>query len=116
MNQTKAAIEDYDQWTINYLQGVGVQEGLLERVTRLAQEVADLKAERAEVAPAVHEAYVDAQRAVAAITWGNSNNVSYQRGREAMQEDAVRAIRKAAEAHRTAGALASLKKIQGGVS
>lgn len=42
----KATIEDYDQWTINYLRGVGVDGALLERVQRLAQEVADLKAQR----------------------------------------------------------------------
>lgn len=49
---------------------------------------------------AVHEAYVNAQRAVAVIAGGNSNNVSYQRGRQVMQEDAVRAIREAAEENR----------------
>lgn len=41
-------IEEYDQWTINYLRGVGVKGALLERVERLAQEVAHLKAELAE--------------------------------------------------------------------
>lgn len=41
-------IEEYDQWTINYLRGVGVTGALLERVKRLAQEVAHLKAELAE--------------------------------------------------------------------
>lgn len=40
-------IEQYDQWTINYLRGVGVEGALLERVERLAQEVANLKAQLA---------------------------------------------------------------------
>jgi uncharacterized protein (UPF0335 family) len=42
-------IEEYDQWTINYLRGVGVEGPLLERVERLAQEVAHLKAQVAEL-------------------------------------------------------------------
>lgn len=46
-------IEEYDQWTINYLRGVGVEGALLERVERLAQEVAHLKAENAELRSAV---------------------------------------------------------------
>ena len=46
-------IEEYDQWTINYLRGVGVTGALLERVERLVQEVAHLKAENAELRSAV---------------------------------------------------------------
>jgi len=42
----KNQISEYDEWTIRYLRGVGVSGALLERVERLAQEVADLKAER----------------------------------------------------------------------
>ena len=47
-------------------------------------------------AAAVHEAYVNAQRAVAAIEWGGGSDY-YRHGRATMQEDAVRAIRAAAE-------------------
>jgi len=42
-------IEEYDQWTINYLRGAGIEGALLERVERLAQEVAHLKAQLAEL-------------------------------------------------------------------
>lgn len=52
------------------------------------------------VAAAVHEAYVNAQRAVAAIEWGTGSE-HFRHGREHMQEDAVRAIRTAAEEART---------------
>jgi len=38
-------ISEYDQWTINYLRGKGIEGALLERVQRLAQEVADLRAQ-----------------------------------------------------------------------
>jgi hypothetical protein len=38
-------ISEYDQWTIHYLRGVGVSGALLERVERLAEEVASLTAE-----------------------------------------------------------------------
>lgn len=48
------------------------------------------------VATAVHEAYVNAQRAVAAIEWSTQSK-EYRLGQEHMQEDAVRAIRTAAE-------------------
>jgi len=48
---------------------------------------------------AVHEAYVNAQRAVTAIGWGIGFE-DYLHGRESMQEDAVRAIREAAEENR----------------
>lgn len=50
-----------------------------------------------ELGDAVHEAYVNAQRAVAALEWkvgGETYDHSY--GRSRMQEDAVRAIRSAA--------------------
>lgn len=47
---------------------------------------------------AVHEAYVNAQRAVADITWMTVlHSYEYCQGLEAMQADAVRAIRFAAE-------------------
>lgn len=49
--------------------------------------------------PAVHEAYVNAQRAVAALSLDGAT-VGYRHGRETMQEDAVRAIREAAEEDR----------------
>lgn len=50
------------------------------------------------VGGAVHEAYVNAQEAVAAIRWRvDGGSSDYRRGLEAMQEDAVRAIRTAAE-------------------
>lgn len=45
---------------------------------------------------AVHEAYVNAQRAVAAIELQGTSRM-YRHGLETMQEDAVRAIRTAAE-------------------
>lgn len=45
-----------------------------------------------------HEAYVNAQQAVAAIRWRvDGGSSDYRRGLETMQEDAVRAIREAAE-------------------
>lgn len=47
------------------------------------------------LAAAVHEAYVNAQRAVAAVSAGGAGE--YYAGQVAMQEDAVRAIRTAAE-------------------
>jgi hypothetical protein len=46
--------------------------------------------------PAVHEAYVNAQRSVTKVEWGTGSG-QYLHGRESMQEDAVRAIRTAAE-------------------
>jgi hypothetical protein len=45
---------------------------------------------------AVHEAYVNAQRAVTEVKWGEGS-YGYILGRSSMQEDAVRAIRTAAE-------------------
>lgn len=50
---------------------------------------------------AVHEAYVNAQRAVAFINWEPSRGShDFRQGLYAMQEDAVRAIREAAEENR----------------
>lgn len=37
-------IDEYDQWTINYLRGVGVEGALLERVERLAKDASLWKA------------------------------------------------------------------------
>lgn len=42
-------LEEYDQWTINYLRGAGIEGALLERVERLAREVVDLKAQLADL-------------------------------------------------------------------
>jgi len=51
------------------------------------------------VKAAVHEAYVNAQRAVTEVKWGTGSR-DLIRGRVSMQEDAVRAIREAAEENR----------------
>lgn len=51
------------------------------------------------IAGAVHEAYVNAQRAVAAIEWREGSTI-FRAGQKVMQEDAVRAIREAAEENR----------------
>lgn len=42
---------EYDQWTINYLRGVGVEGALLDRVIRLVAEKDALAAELAARAP-----------------------------------------------------------------
>lgn len=42
-------IEEYDQWTIHYLRGVGVSGALLERVERLARDHARYKAEATRI-------------------------------------------------------------------
>lgn len=39
---------EYDQWTINYLRGVGVEGALLDRVIRLVDEKDHFKAEAAK--------------------------------------------------------------------
>lgn len=54
---------------------------------------------KADLDAAIHEAYVNAQRAVAALNLDGAT-VGYRHGRETMQEDAVRAIREAAEENR----------------
>lgn len=52
-------IEEYDQWTINYLRAAGVNGALLERVERLAQEVAHLKAQLAMLQPDPAQVRID---------------------------------------------------------
>lgn len=49
-------IDEYDQWTINYLIGVGVEPGLVDRVRRMAKDLAVSKAEAEAWKKTAHDA------------------------------------------------------------